>query len=179
MGTTALAYGAGAIANEFLDLAVESKGEHLDAMKLQKLVYFAHGFHLGLKEEPLIDEMVEAWKFGPVIPSLYRQFETFGGDPITSRAQGYEQCDRGKWKFIICKLEQFSGLDHEYVRKLIGKIWDVYGGFTGKQLSNLTHQEKTPWHQIWTQAAADGRGFKGLDIPIPVIQEHFKCLLAK
>jgi uncharacterized phage-associated protein len=49
-----------AVANEFLKLA-EQDGVKLSPMKLLKLVYFAHGWHLALKGEPLLNERVEAW----------------------------------------------------------------------------------------------------------------------
>jgi len=44
-------------------------------MKLQKLVYYAHGWHLALNNEPLIDEQVECWQYGPVISSLFHEFK--------------------------------------------------------------------------------------------------------
>lgn len=47
-----------AIANEFIDLAAERE-EQLTPMKLQKLVYYAHGWWLGLTSQPL------AWRGNP------------------------------------------------------------------------------------------------------------------
>ena len=54
-----MAYDARAIANFFLDKAGEDK-QSLDQMKIQKLVYYANGWHLALRSSPLIDEQVEA-----------------------------------------------------------------------------------------------------------------------
>ena len=51
-------------------------------MKVQKLVYYAHGWHLGLADAPLIGELVEAWRWGPVIRSLYAALAEFGNQPI-------------------------------------------------------------------------------------------------
>lgn len=58
-----------AIANHFI-MRRWRDGVHVSPMKLQKLVYFAPGWYLALFNKPLIDERVEAWKFGPVILSM-------------------------------------------------------------------------------------------------------------
>ena len=52
-----------AIANFFLSLAKQS-GEAITPMKLQKLVYYAHGWFAGHTGTPLINETVEAWHTG-------------------------------------------------------------------------------------------------------------------
>ena len=70
-------YDPKAIANYFLDLA-RAQEKALTPLKIQKLVYFANGWHLAIKGVPLINEQVEAWRFGPVIPSLYTHFERMG-----------------------------------------------------------------------------------------------------
>ena len=78
-------YDAIAIANWFLDRAF-SGGDSLTPMKLQKMVYIAHGWSLGLSDNSLIHDAVEAWKWGPVIRSVYREFRDFGAETITTRA---------------------------------------------------------------------------------------------
>ena len=55
-------YNAIAVANYFIDKA-KADGVPLTHMKLQKLIYFAHGWHLALYGEPLIDEEIQAWEF--------------------------------------------------------------------------------------------------------------------
>ena len=59
-------YTAKAIANYFLKHRKRFKRKGpITQMKLHKLVYFAHGWHLALKGEPLIDETLQAWDYGP------------------------------------------------------------------------------------------------------------------
>jgi uncharacterized phage-associated protein len=85
-----MAYEAKAVANHFLDLAQDSRGT-LSPMKIQKLVYFSHGWHLSINNgRALIDEAVQAWTYGPVIPSLYHEFKKYGNGPITSPALSME-----------------------------------------------------------------------------------------
>ena len=82
---------AKAVANYFLDKA---KNAHrpLTPMKLQKLVYIAHGWHLALFDASLIRERVQAWRWGPVIEDLYHEFKEFAKQPITRKA-GYYSFD--------------------------------------------------------------------------------------
>jgi len=62
-----------AVANYFLDLGLR-ESIPITPLKLQKLVYFAHGWYLGFTGEPLLNEGIQAWEYGPVIPSLYHDF---------------------------------------------------------------------------------------------------------
>ena len=71
------------IANYFIEKSLDS-GVDLTPMKLNKLVYIAHGWYLGLSDRPLIGEAAQAWKYGPVIPSIYHRFKAYGGAQITS-----------------------------------------------------------------------------------------------
>src|ERR1700689_5397887 len=77
-------YPASAIANELIKLSLQKTNSGLSPMKVQKLVYFAHGWYLALTGgRPMINEPVEAWKFGPVVPSLYYELKKYGETPIT------------------------------------------------------------------------------------------------
>lgn len=52
------------VARYFLALVDEDAGDSLSNLKLQKLVYYAQGFHLALYGEPLFprgDSSVETW----------------------------------------------------------------------------------------------------------------------
>src|SRR3569833_3739547 len=80
-----MAYDAKAVANYILDIADE-RGVAVSPMKLLKLVYFSHGWHLAVTGKPLLNEQVEAWKFGPVVSELYHEFKAFGNSPINGRA---------------------------------------------------------------------------------------------
>ena len=74
-------YSASVIAYAFVQKGIE-EGKFVTQMKLQKMVYFAHGYHLARYNEPLIREEFEAWKFGPVVPSIYQSYKLYGSDMI-------------------------------------------------------------------------------------------------
>ncbi|MBW4650748.1 MAG: DUF4065 domain-containing protein [Kastovskya adunca ATA6-11-RM4] len=70
------------IANYFIWIANET-GSFISNLKLQKLVYYAQAWHIALHNNPLFEEDFEAWVHGPVIPSLYQKYKSFGWQPIS------------------------------------------------------------------------------------------------
>ena len=62
---------AAAVANEFLALGEkEPRFPPIDQLKLQKLLFYAHAWHLAIKKAPLFDEDFEAWPWGPVVRDI-------------------------------------------------------------------------------------------------------------
>jgi uncharacterized phage-associated protein len=162
-------FSAKAVANEFLKLA-KRDGKSLSPMQLIKLVYFAHGWHIALAGKPLLNERVEAWKFGPVIPTLYHEFKRFGNEPITAFAQesGYRLV--GSAIKLYANNVELEGDGAAFAKQLIEKVWQRYGKLTAIQLSNLTHTPDSPWSRT------EGRDVKGTDISDVVIGDYFRAL---
>lgn len=161
-------YSAKAVANEFLHLA-KDEGCKVTPMQLLKLVYFAHGWYLALANDSLIDERVQAWKYGPVIPSVYHEFKLFGNEPITSFATEWETvATRGKIGF---KRDEPRIPECDKVpRDLIRRVWEVYKKYTAIQLSRMTHEPGTPW------AETKNREVKGTTIDDERIKDYFAQL---
>jgi uncharacterized phage-associated protein len=151
-----MAYPASTVANYFLDLA-EAEGKQLSPMQLQKLVYFAHGWYLALTGQLLVNEHVEAWKFGPVFPSLYQAFKQYGGGPILGRAP--------KPDTDTDSVTVISEAD----KRILRRVWEVYGSWSAEQLSQLTHLPNGPWHKTRRQ----NPNRLGSDIPDSDIREYF------
>jgi len=152
-----MAYSPRVIANYFIDRARE-EGQEITPMKLIKLVYFAHGWHLGLFHEPLISEDIMAWQFGLVVETLYHSFKRFGNKNITEKA------------LVIPSQEQELKQDAQSLAVLDG-VWKAYSKFTGVQLSNLTHEKNSPWDRAWQNDPSN----KYFSCPIDnkIIEEHF------
>ena len=157
-----MTYSAKAIANLIIDTAKEHGGT-VDQLKLQKLVYITHGWHLAINESPLIDDVIEAWKDGPVIPTLYDEFKNCGRDPIVDYATDVEVNEQD---LSFRLYPPMIADDDQDTRLLVQKIWQKYGGLTGPQLSNLTHLPNTPWDQVYKVVP------KG-QISNHLIQNHF------
>jgi uncharacterized phage-associated protein len=155
-------YSPKSIANYFLDLA-ENSGEAISPMKLQKLVYYAHGWYAGHTGAPLINESVEAWQYGPVIPSLYHEFKEIGAGDISTKAMHFDGVE----------LSEVPVPTDPALRQFLDNIWASYGQFTGLRLSEMTHASNSPWDQTWKAAA----GMRGVDIPLDKIKAYFKTAI--
>lgn len=149
-----------AVANYFVTRGV-NEGKLVDPMKLQKLVYFAHGWHLAIHGQPLLDERVEAWQYGPVIPSIYHAVKRHGAGPID---------------FPIFQLARTGPVPPTVtdpgVLRLLGRVWEVYREYSGPDLSKMAHDPQGPWHGVWEGDAQRGK-VKGVDIPDGIIREYF------
>jgi uncharacterized phage-associated protein len=121
------------VACYFLSLVDPNEGESISPLKLQKLVYYAQGFHLALYDKTLFPEQIEAWRYGPVIPSLYKDFKEHGDSAIPA-VDGFDP-------------EVFTPEQ----RKLLDDVYETYGQFSAWKLRDMTHEE-APWKD------ADGRG---------------------
>lgn len=118
------------VTNEFIRLA-KADERSLTPLQLIKLTYIAHGWMLALYQRPLIIDRVEAWKYGPIIPDLYQLMKRYGADFVTDNLPGGNE--------VLSDEE----------RDIIQQVYRVYGHLNGIQLSQLTHQPGTPWHQTW------------------------------
>src|SRR6478735_8493369 len=106
-----MTYRALDVARWFVAWAAEEDAD-LSNLKLQKLLYYAQGWHLALRGEPLFREDLQAWSHGPVVPSVYRAFRDFGsGD-------------------ILLDQPEFDWDDYDpTTSELLVRVWNTYGGF--------------------------------------------------
>lgn len=59
-----------------------AEGHPVTNLKLQKILYFMWLDWYKERKEPLFDNEIQAWHFGPVIPEVYRRYRRFVADPI-------------------------------------------------------------------------------------------------
>ncbi len=126
-----------ALANTFIERHGR-KVNGIQHMKLQKLCYYAHGWWLALQpepSEPFLTERPQVWKYGPVFNSLYNVLKPFGKRPIKE--------PKSDNPFVTPDVVQ-----NAEVIKLIDWIWNRYGQYTAETLSDMTHEEGTPWRNI-------------------------------
>ena len=154
------------IANYFLSLSFK-EGNLVSPMKLVKLVYIAHGWHLGLTSRPLIKETTEAWMYGPVVPVIYRAFKPYGNKPI--KRLYFESPE---------VIGDYNRINHSNgLPDFLTEVWNKYKTFSATQLSDLTHQMNTPWFDTWHKNHGAIRS--GAVIPNDSIMEHYKVKALK
>lgn len=111
-------------ASDYLIAFSREVGDPLTNLKLQKLLFYAQGWFLGLYNRPLFDERIEAWPHGPVVPPIYGAFKKWGWSPIGEET-------------ALIELSKD-------VKIHLDEVMQVFGGFTAYTLEQMTHNEK-PW----------------------------------
>lgn len=127
------------------------RGGSMTTMKLQKLVYFSQAYNLAWWNTPMFDEPIEAWVNGPVVRDLWKVHA--GQFMISELPQGDPNA---------LTLTEASVVD---------SVYDAMGGLTGKQLSDITH-EQDPW-QLHHNATAR---YHNQVIPHDVLKNYYKTL---
>lgn len=154
------------VANYFIDLAnKDNKPIHL--LGLVKRVYIAHGFALALLHRGLLDprfDKVEAWKYGPVIPSVYHSFKAFRRDDITKPTIMLHQDESGQYDFIEPKI------DVEQDKMIVEMVWKRYKDYSDSALVDLTHMRGTPWQVCYKEG-------ENMEIPDSFTELYYKKLV--
>ena len=126
------------VARYLVHLATPTEDDAADTLchlRLQKLLYYVQGWHLGATGQPLFSDRIGAWPHGPVVDSLYPVFKAFrlavppteGADPTS-----------------------LSEKDKTFVRS----IWERYKRYSGLALRSMTHRE-TPWVEARSRCSPD------------------------
>lgn len=124
---------ADTVAQYIIRIAHDNGDSGITNLKLQKLLYYAHAWHLVNFKKSLFIDNIEAWEFGPVIPSVYRKYKQYAHKPIPQ-----PQSTIDKWPFSV---EQ---------EKFLKEFYLVFGGLTATALVSMTHLEK-PWREAFSK----------------------------
>lgn len=146
-------YSAEDVADYFIFLASknnveEGVAEGITPLKLQKMLYFAQAASLSVYNQNLFKENIEAWKYGPVISSLYHKYKKNLNSPITTPTGGYK-----------------SIVDDQAIEVLNG-IWEIFGKYTAGELVEITHN-----HSPWKSTYEEG---KNNVIPLEKMKDYYK-----
>ncbi|MCG8307623.1 MAG: DUF4065 domain-containing protein [Cytophagales bacterium] len=126
-----------AIANFFIRKSLKEK-KPVTQIKLQKLIFFAHGFYLAIKEKPLVDEKIEAWQYGPVIPSVYHRFKKWGNNSI-------DEVLLENGNNLIINQEDIDFLE---------LVWHKFSSLSASQLIKISHETNGPWNRAIEKSKA-------------------------
>ncbi|MEN5016942.1 type II toxin-antitoxin system antitoxin SocA domain-containing protein [Erwinia sp. Eh17-17] len=145
------------IANKFIELGI-ANGAPITQMQAQKLTYIAQGISLGHRGQSVLTDPVCAWRYGPVVPSLYHTLKHFGSKRIVHTVNSYTSTVHPQ------------ALDG-YVNQLITNVFDTYGKYSAETLSEFTHREGTPWRQTYDAG--------NTIIDNDLIQHYYQRLMAR
>lgn len=152
-----------AIANLILD-NFDAVRFDISNNKINKLLYYCHGFNLVRLNEELIRNHIEAWTHGPVIRVVYEEFRRFEHKPILSRASFFN-FETGVNE--IATYEKVSPREMDLTLKVAGH----YVKYSASELEERTHRENSPWWQV-KRLQPNDRGMRDR-IPNELISRDF------
>lgn len=122
-----------------------SKGREVSNLRLQKLLYFVQAKVLMETDVPCFIDEMQAWDFGPVVPSVYYKYRIYGAMDISMN-------------------EAVPNIESK-ILGFISAILEYCSPYPTYQLVEITHQQ-TPW--IYARA----QGSKSVISPV-AIKEYF------
>lgn len=118
------------LAKHIINYAI-SIGKPVSNLQLQKILYFVDIYNIIHKDKRLItDKNFTAWKYGPVIIDVYKEFSNYGAYVI-SIEQKFDECD------II----------PDNIKQIYGFVDYLLNNFTPWQLVEESHKKNSPWSQ--------------------------------
>ena len=128
----------------------KQSGWALSNLKMQKILYIAHMYHLGNYDSPLVQGLFEAWDYGPVHPDLYHRAKIFGADPVGN---------------IFRSFRDLEGEGTE--KRILDAAVEQLAGVSSAQLIATTHRKDGAWAKHY------GPG-RGIEIPNEDILEEYR-----
>ena len=121
------------LSNNILKRAFKEQNIEVTPMKLQKLIYLIYKSYLKKTGDSLFAEKFLAWKYGPVVQSVYDEFKTFGATHITKFARD------------CCGNVYIVDEDSPVFVETVEEIWCKYKKYNGIELSKMTHKPGSAW----------------------------------
>ena len=126
----------------------------IDAMKLQKLLYYSQAWSLVWDGRPLFPSKIEAWANGPVVREVFKTYQ-------------------GQYKISTAIAGNKAALK-QVEKETIDAVINFYGKKTGFYLSELTHQER-PWQDARKGLAPGALGDR--EITKAAMSEYYGSLV--
>lgn len=127
------------IANYIIEFCNEN-GFEINNLRLQKLLYFVNVRSLIETSNPIFEDPMEMWPYGPVIPDVYHQYKSFGPFDITDNDIAGQLIDFEDFSVI----EYDSSNINEHDRRLIEETVKSLSNIEVFGLVEITHK-----HEMW------------------------------
>lgn len=111
--------------------AIIEQASDVDQMKLQKLLYYAQAWYLAWYDEPMFNDVIQAWTWGPAVPTIH---DVYGGEG------GYGR------RLIEAPADGSSKSLDARRRAALAAVLEAYGDLDGPALAKLAKEER-PWSE--------------------------------
>lgn len=140
--------------NKIID--IDDSTEWISHLKLQKILYFAQAVFLSIKSKELFDEDILAWKFWPVIESIYNTYSK----------------ERKRWSNLLIEEDildkNFNTVLWEEDKKILDEVYKEFWKYSAWELVDITHSHK-PWKDSYEP-------LKSNIIEKEIIKDYYKNL---
>ena len=140
---------AAEIADFFISLGNAENEDPMTNLRINKLLYFAQGWNLQRFGKPLFDEAIKAWKYGPVVETIFRKYHSYGRNIITECSPSFS----------------LAGFTSDEIQLLLD-VYNKYRTFSTSRLVEKSHEGNTPWAKVYEEG-------ENKTIPIELISEYF------
>lgn len=131
----------------------------MTAMKLQRLCYFAYGYHLAWDGKQLFPERFQAWANGPVVCELYT-------------------VHRGRFELRDGDIDGRPGDLGDAERESIDIVLKAFAPYDAHQLAVMSHQPDGPWAHARKRAGAAPMERSSEELLDEDIEDYFGALVA-
>ena len=151
---TVMAYNTDHVLNTILQRSFREGRTDMSPMKIQKMLFYTHGWHLATTGVPALDRPFEVWPYGPVVGKVYHDLKKFGPNAVTEYVK-----DVADGKAYIVNPAEAN------LYRSVDIAWEKYIGIPAVNLSAMTHEPNSPWDIANKQAMGV--------IPNEMIKDYF------
>ena len=112
-------------------------------LKLQKMIYLVYAEYLDKTGKKLFKDDIIAFKYGPVVPSVYEYYKDNGRNNIQVDKDEEIFAQEITLPMVLARFLQ--SLDEKNVIDSIQSTFEKYGQLTASELVAITHRKGTPW----------------------------------
>ena len=125
-------YSAKQVANHIIHKANDEDGVHISPLKVINLVYLSHAWSLGIYRQPLLNQPVEAWKYGPMF------WDLSCGMTDIHPTMAFLQKDAQPAELTANE------------QQLLEEVYDRYRDLDTRQLTAMASASGSPWAEAWS-----------------------------
>lgn len=140
------------------------KGYDISNLKLQKILYFVQAEFISKTPNSTLcfGDRMEAWAYGPVVPSVYQEFKRFGSNQIPTIKK---ILDFDVNTLSVKEIDFVAPFVSDDDKLMVDEVIDECSLFSVAELIDITHGQQ-PWKDAYRKG-------KGSTISGRQIKKHF------